>query len=171
MDRVGALIGPNGEVKKSIEEKTGVLLNIDSKTGTVELQTTAETADPLSLFRAKAVCEAIGLGFSPPRAFRLFNEEELLKIIDLAALLGRRDNDLARIKGRVIGEGGRARTMIEELTGARVSVYQFLHKKRREQKQAEIEMKAPKAPKPSTGRGPRQDRRSRPRHGAGSEAP
>lgn len=179
MDRVGVLIGPSGEVKKSIEERTQILMNIDSKTGTIEMQTTPETQDPLAIFRAKAICEAIGLGFSPPRAFRLFNQDELLKIIDLAALLGKRDSDLARIKGRVIGEGGKARTMIEELTGARISiyentvaiigtlpqlrtaeeainmlidgafhksVYQFLYKKRKELKQAQLEMEAPKPP-------------------------
>ncbi|MHA1713094.1 MAG: KH domain-containing protein [Candidatus Ranarchaeia archaeon] len=123
MDRIGVIIGPRGEVKKKIEEITGLQLTIDSAGGTVEIQTTSKTEDPLSIFRAKAVCEAIGLGFSPQRAFRLFKQEELLKIIDLKSMLGKREGTLARIKGRVIGERGKARAMIEELTGARVSVY------------------------------------------------
>lgn len=124
MDRVGVIIGPNGEVKRKIEERTQLSLTVDSSEGTIELVTTPKTEDPLAIFRAKAVCEAIGLGFSPPRAFRLFNQEELLKILDLKAMLGKREDTLARIKGRVIGERGKARSMIEELTGARVSIYE-----------------------------------------------
>ena len=123
MDRVGVIIGPNGDVKRNLEERTLLHITVDSSEGTVELETTPQTEDPLAIYRAKAVCEAIGLGFSPPRAFRLFNQEELLKILDLKAMLGKREDTLARIKGRVIGEKGKARSMIEELTGARVSIY------------------------------------------------
>ena len=73
MDRVGVIIGPNGDVKRNLEERTLLHITVDSSEGTVELETTPQTEDPLAIYRAKAVCEAIGLGFSPPPAFRLFN--------------------------------------------------------------------------------------------------
>ncbi len=123
MDRIGVIIGPEGTIKKEIEHRTKIDLIVDSENGTIELVTNSATEDPLAIFRAKAVCEAIGLGFSPPRAFKLFEQEVMLKIIDLKSVVGKRGADLPRIKGRVIGEQGKARTMIEELTGVRVSVY------------------------------------------------
>ena len=123
MDRIGVIIGPEGTIKKEIEFRTKIDLIIDSENGTIELVTNSATEDPLAIFRAKAVCEAIGLGFSPPRAFKLFEQEVMLKIIDLKSVGGKRGADLPRIKGRVIGEQGKARIMIEELTGVRVSVY------------------------------------------------
>ncbi len=123
MDRIGVIIGPEGAIKKEIEHRSKIDLIIDSENGTIELVTNSATEDPLAIFRAKAVCEAIGLGFSPPRAFKLFEQEVMLKIIDLKSVVGKRGADLPRIKGRVIGEQGKARIMIEELTGVRVSVY------------------------------------------------
>jgi ribosomal RNA assembly protein len=37
--------------------------------------------------------------------------------------VGKSSNALERIKGRIIGEGGRSRRTIEELSGAYISVY------------------------------------------------
>ena len=43
--------------------------------------------------------------------------------MDLHDYAGKSPNALERIKGRIIGEGGKARRTIEELSGAYVSVY------------------------------------------------
>ena len=54
---------------------------------------------------------------------RLLDDEMMLfDIIDVGAA-ARNKNDLQRHKGRLIGEGGRTRELMEELTGASVVIY------------------------------------------------
>ncbi|MCW4043420.1 MAG: KH domain-containing protein, partial [Candidatus Bathyarchaeota archaeon] len=43
--------------------------------------------------------------------------------IDLREIFGRNEDTISRIKGRVIGRGGKTRQLIEELTKADVSIY------------------------------------------------
>lgn len=121
-DRVGVLIGFKGVVKKRIEEKCGVRLRIDSLTGDVEIAS-AEGGDPVGCLTAKNVVIAIGRGFSPERAFKLMEDDFMLEVIDLKDDLGFSRNAVKRIQGRIIGRGGKARMMIEELTGVYISVY------------------------------------------------
>ena len=124
MERVGVLIGPNGSVKKEIEHTLGVKLSIDSRTGDVEITLEEGNPDPSNLLRARDVVLAIGRGFSPERAFRLLREEDaMIRIIDLREIFGRSKSDIVRVKGRIIGREGKTRRIIEELTGAYVSVY------------------------------------------------
>ncbi len=121
-DRIGALIGKGGRTKKMIEEECKVSLEIDSKSGDVliKLAGNLEEANP---FKAVEIVNAIGRGFSPERAFRLLEDGQTLMIIDLREYAGKSKNSLIRIKGRIIGLKGKARRVIEELTGAYISVY------------------------------------------------
>jgi ribosomal RNA assembly protein len=76
------------------------------------------------LFRGQEVITAIGRGFSPERAFRLLNNEDaVLEIIDLRELFGSSQAELQRVKGRIIGQEGKTRRIVEELTDADVSVH------------------------------------------------
>jgi len=123
-DRIGALIGPEGKVKEAIEKQLNVGLIIDSQTGDVTITLTPEAPDPSALFRAQEVITAIGRGFSPDRAFRLLREEDtVLEVIDLREMFGSSAAELQRVKGRIIGQEGKTRRIIEELTEADVSVY------------------------------------------------
>jgi len=123
-DRIGALIGPEGLVKERIERQMSIEIGVDSETGDVTLTLSPNAEDPSVLFRAKEVVTAIGRGFAPDRAFRLLQDEDaLLEIIDLREIFGRSLSDLERIKGRIIGQEGKTRRIIEELTDAEVSVY------------------------------------------------
>jgi len=123
-ERIGALIGPNGRVKERIEKKLSVMLQIDSETGDVEIALSPEAQDPSFLLRAKEVVTAIGRGFSSEKAFVLLEDEEAtLMVIDLRELVGRSQADMKRLKGRVIGQNGKTRQIIEELTEAKISVY------------------------------------------------
>ncbi|MEX2707081.1 MAG: KH domain-containing protein [Candidatus Freyrarchaeum guaymaensis] len=122
-ERVAVLIGPGGEVKAKVERETKTRLEIDSKDGSVLILPTEETDDPLAVWKARDIVRAIGRGFSPKRAFRLLNEDELLEIVDLTLFTGKSKNALARVKGRIIGAGGKTRKIIEEVSGAILSVY------------------------------------------------
>jgi len=123
-DRIGALIGPEGRVKERIEKQLSIQLGIDSESGDVTLTLSPNVEDPSVLFRAKEVVTAVGRGFSPERAFRLIQDEDaLLEVIDLREIFGRSLSDLERVKGRIIGQEGKTRKIIEELTDADVSVY------------------------------------------------
>jgi ribosomal RNA assembly protein len=74
-------------------------------------------------FKAIEVISAISRGFSPQRAYRLLSDEELIfQIIDLKDYAGKSSNAMDRIKGRIIGQKGKSRKTIEELSGAYVSV-------------------------------------------------
>jgi ribosomal RNA assembly protein len=123
-ERVGALIGPEGRIKKVIESKLMVELQIDSESGGVTVTLSEKAEDPSMLFRAQDVVNAVGRGFSPEHAFRLINDEEaLLDVIDLRTVFGRSESDIRRIKGRIIGMNGKTRKIIEELTDTNVAVY------------------------------------------------
>ena len=123
-ERVGVVIGPDGTTKKNIEEKLSVELEIDSDAGDVHISVTEYATDPSTLFRAKDVVTALGRGFSPEHAFRLVRDEDvLMELIDLRGVFGKSEDDLKRVKGRIIGMNGKTRRIIEELTDANVAVY------------------------------------------------
>ncbi|ALM74666.1 KH domain-containing protein [Thermococcus barophilus] len=123
-ERIGVLIGKKGSTKKKIEEITKTKIEVDSETGEVFISSTEKTDDPLAVWKARDVVMAIGRGFSPKRAFRLFNEGEVLEIINLSdIIIGNEKNALPRIRGRIIGRKGRTREIIEEMSGADISVY------------------------------------------------
>ncbi|GAB4305469.1 MAG: hypothetical protein Kow0069_01290 [Promethearchaeota archaeon] len=71
---------------------------------------------------AQTVIRAIGRGFNPKKALKLVNEEFLLEIIDLEAVLGKSRKRITRMKGRIIGEAGKMRRALEEYTKCDVSV-------------------------------------------------
>ncbi len=123
-ERIGALIGPDGRVKETVEKKLSVELQIESESGGITIVLMPTAADPAVLFRAKEVITAIGRGFSPERAFRLIREDDtVLEVIDLREIVGKSQSDMKRLKGRVIGREGKTRKTVEELTEASVSVF------------------------------------------------
>jgi len=100
-------------VKQRIEKTLNV--TIDFNDNLVEIG-----GEGLELFQAKNIVKAIGRGFSPKRAFRLFDEEEFLEIIELT---GFKDNKMKIIKSRLIGTKGKTRIIIEKDSGCFMSVY------------------------------------------------
>lgn len=77
----------------------------------------------MEMFKAVEIISAIARGFSPQRAMRLLSEEEMFQQVDLRDFAGKSPSALERIKGRIIGEAGKSRRTIEDLTGAFISVY------------------------------------------------
>ncbi len=120
MDRVGVVIGKGGGTKKEIEEKLSVALNLDSE-GMVSIEN--KGGDVLAEWKARDIVRALGKGFSPERALKLAADDYVFEVIDLTDIVGHSSKALERQKGRIIGTQGKTRRLIEESTGAYVSVY------------------------------------------------
>jgi len=121
-ERAGALIGSRGGTKAEIEKGTGTAITVDGQTGEVVIEYKGG-GDPSQVLRTRDIVNAIGRGFSPQRASRLLIEGQILEIIDLKQVIGDSRNQMIRLKGRIIGESGKTRRIIENLTGVDVSVY------------------------------------------------
>ena len=122
LDRIGALIGKSGKVKSRIEKICSVKMSVNSENGEVMVTGTGRIEDMLP-FKAVEVVMAIGRGFSPEKAMLLLQGENALHVIDLREFAGKSSSNIERIKGRIIGERGRVRQNIEELSDAHISVY------------------------------------------------
>ena len=116
-ERVAVLIGKDGETKKEIERKGNVKLKV-SKEGDVEIN----SVNSMDEWKVKEIVKAVGRGFAPEKALKLFNDDYYLKIIDLKDIY-ESDKEITRYKGRVIGEKGKAKTVIEETSGADICIY------------------------------------------------
>lgn len=121
-ERIGVLIGKNGEVRKKIEEETDAVLDIDSKTGEVDIDV-SDVEDPILRLKIEDVVKAIGRGFNPNKALKILDDEIYFELLDIRNFVGKNTNAVQRMRGRVIGQNGRSRELIEELSEAYISVY------------------------------------------------
>ncbi len=121
-DRIAVLIGKSGNIKSKIERLCYVSLNIDGDTGEILIKSKGDV-EKIQPFKAMEIVTAIGRGFSPENALTLLKGENTLHIIDLREFAGKSNANVERIKGRIIGEGGRARQNMENLSGTHISVY------------------------------------------------
>ena len=117
-ERVAVVIGAKGETKKQIEQATECSLNI-----TADGDVTITGDDGIKLYNAKHVVKAIARGFNPNTALQLMKADYSFELIDMKDIAGKSKNTLQRLKGRVIGKGGKAREEIERLTDTSISVY------------------------------------------------
>ncbi|MBI4738118.1 RNA-processing protein [Candidatus Woesearchaeota archaeon] len=118
-DRIAVLIGTKGNIKKQIEEETKCKINVNSKEGEVRLT----SDDSLALFLAKDVVKAIARGFNPQTAQLVLKTYCVFELLTITDYVSKSKSTIERLKGRVIGEGGKARHQIETLTSTHISVY------------------------------------------------
>lgn len=122
-DRVGVAIGPGGRTKRSVELETGAQVEIGTEDGEVRVSV-PDDQDPTPALKARDLLWAIGRGFSPERARRLLKEGTYLAVIDIKQVSRKKGKSaLWRVRSRLIGTEGRARTRLEELSGCSMSVY------------------------------------------------
>ncbi|RLG88410.1 MAG: RNA-processing protein [Thermoprotei archaeon] len=124
LERIGVLIGSGGKVIKELMNRTNTIITVDSANGTVIIEPSSSATSPLNLLKAQDFIKAISVGFSPERAWRVLDEEQVLIVLDLKQYVGPSQSHLTRIKGRIIGEEGKARKNIEQMTGTYISVYE-----------------------------------------------
>ena len=86
LDRVGVLIGHNGEIKKDLEGKSGFKINIDSELGEIVI-VDHEVDDPLMLIRIENIINS------------QMSDEEKCKIADYIIY----NNDKTLLLPQVIG--------------------------------------------------------------------
>ncbi|RLE38676.1 RNA-processing protein [Candidatus Woesearchaeota archaeon] len=117
-ERIAVLIGKKGEVKKEIEDATDTKLEIDSKEGDV----TIHGKDSLKIFDTKLIIQAIGRGFNPDVAMQLLKIDNTFELIDISEY-AKTKKALIRLRGRIIGKGGRSRANLERLTDTSICIY------------------------------------------------
>lgn len=116
VERVGPLLGRDGEAKARLEHLTGARISVDSD-GEVTVE-----GDSAQEFFLKDVIKAVGRGFDPVSAEKLLSEKYSLEIIDLKDIC-KGDKDLQRVRGRIIGEEGKMKAEIEAALECRLSIY------------------------------------------------
>lgn len=119
IERIAVLIGKGGEQKRRIEEKLKVKINVHSEDGDVEIS----GEDSVAVFEAMNLIKAIARGFNPEIAELLFDETYMFDLISVNDYASGSKKTMMRLKGRVIGDEGKARKMIESMTSCNVSVY------------------------------------------------
>lgn len=117
--RIAVLIGEKGSTKRKIERATLTRINVNSEEGDVNI----EGKDSLKVYITKKIIRAIGRGFNPDIALSLLDEKNIFEMIDIHEVSGKSRNQEIRVKSRVIGTKGRARTRLEDLTNTHISVY------------------------------------------------
>lgn len=114
-DRVGVLIGEDGDTKEKFEEFTDCDLIVEENVARIE-------GDALSEMNSQKVVKAIGRGFAPEKAFKLVEKDIALYIIDISKFAST-SNSRDRLKGRVIGRDGEARRHIEKMAEVDICIY------------------------------------------------
>lgn len=117
-ERVPVLIGTDGETLEEIRELVNAEIRVDD--GEIEIE--APDA-PFEEIRAYNIVKAIGRGFNPDRALRLLEDNSTLCVINVKEFTSGSDSRKEQLKGRVIGQDGRAREKLEKDTDTEIAVY------------------------------------------------
>ncbi|MCH8519669.1 MAG: KH domain-containing protein [Nanoarchaeota archaeon] len=117
LSRLPVVIGQEGSTRKLIESKFEVSLNIDSKSGEIIIN----GEDSSKRYVTSLVLQAINYGFSPENALLLEDEFIVLDVIDVKKSV-RDSHRLKVVMGRVIGQEGKTRKLIEEITMCKVTI-------------------------------------------------
>jgi len=122
LDRIGVIVGRNGKVRKRVEKLANVKIDVNSE-GIVTITAPEETEDPVLAWKARDIIRAMARGFSPKNALSLIDDDMQLIVVSLRDVVGSSPNQMKRVAGRIIGENGRTRRVIEQTTETKISVY------------------------------------------------
>ena len=122
LERIGVIVGRNGKVRKRVEKLANVKIDVNSE-GIVTITAPEETEDPVLAWKARDMIRAMARGFSPKNALSLIDDDMQLIVVSLRDVVGSSPNQMKRVAGRIIGENGRTRRVIEQTTETKISVY------------------------------------------------
>lgn len=105
----------NSKLLREVEEKTEA--HIVERDGMFQIE-----GEGGSEWIAEQILRALDAGFLPERAFKLLNDEWFLEEVDLDAAMRGSERGIKRQKARIIGQGGKAKKTIEEISGAYLSI-------------------------------------------------
>lgn len=120
-DRLGVLIGKDGETLHHLEERCGARIEVDSENGEATLHD-EEATDTYMAFRMRDVIKAIGRGFSPEKAQSLLEDDLYYEEMDIREFSGKSPKRVLQVRARLIGSGGKTRALVEELTDCFLSI-------------------------------------------------
>jgi ribosomal RNA assembly protein len=103
--------------KRDIEKALNVKLSISEDKVEIE----GKKDDAYSEFLGQEIVDALQYGFSFENAIKLKNEDIMIGKIDIKKLT--RPSRVKTIVGRIIGEKGRTKEIISEMTGCDVAVH------------------------------------------------
>jgi arCOG04150 universal archaeal KH domain protein len=102
-----------------LKELSGAEITYDENTKNFNVDS---SQNPYDAMKVISVIRAIGLGFSVDESLKLLSDDYMLDVIDLKQSVGSNPETLRRIKGRIIGENGKAKKIIQEYTGVSISI-------------------------------------------------
>jgi len=114
-DRVGVIIGEEGETKEEFEDLTGCEIELDENLVKVD-------GEPLEEMDAKKAVKAVGRGFNPQKALKLVERDVELHVIDIRNF-NQNSSRQRQLKGRIIGRDGETRRHLEKEANVEISVY------------------------------------------------
>ncbi|MEM5820327.1 MAG: hypothetical protein QW678_01615 [Candidatus Aenigmatarchaeota archaeon] len=113
-------------LQKEIDDKflQEIEKNLDVKIYKNANSLNIESEDGYKLLKAKEIIDAYIFGFNEEECRKLFNENFRFQIIEIKNFLRNKNNRnrLKELKGRVIGEKGKAKRNIEELTKSKIII-------------------------------------------------
>lgn len=115
--RVACLIGQKGQTKKIIERSTKTRIKVETE-GDVEI-----SGEGFGAYVCEKIVKAVGRGFNPDVGLELLKENYGLEIINIKDFTGKSKKKFYRIKSRLIGKEGKARKVIEKITGCHICVF------------------------------------------------
>ena len=122
-DRVGVVIGPHGATRKMLAERSGLPIEVDSEANEVSFDDKAPGADPLMVLKMRDIIRALGRGFSPEHAMRLFSDDVYFELLDIHEYTGKNKARVRQVTARIVGSEGKTRRIIEEQTGCDLAIY------------------------------------------------
>ncbi len=102
---------------KQLEENGNIELLVSADEGVSII-----SEDPIAEWKAINVIKAIGRGFDPSIAVKLFSDDYVFNLINLKDAFDK-EKQRVRVRSRLIGTKGKTRATIEEVSGASVCIY------------------------------------------------
>ncbi len=122
--RLKSMLGKDSWFIHEVEKVTGTKITVKRETGEITIDVNKDSnkdSKQSDIIRAREMIQAYGYGFDPNDALRLRDPDIFMEIINLKDYLSS-SNDIIRVKGRIIGAGGKTKSTIIEFTGASVSI-------------------------------------------------